>query len=182
MRGVAATTAVAFCVTATVMAQSTTPQAEAPPREGSPAWARPYVSQIVVVATTHGNVSGLLVSATDEQVVVDVSTPRPFMKALVTRTPLAMVDVRRVSVRKKDPIIDGALIGAGVMVLCLTSHYCGGGFSGEHNGRDWAITIGLGAALGGATDASIHGTQQVFPQPPVGAVESRPAFVVSKRF
>lgn len=174
MKSIFGLVTIVLTLTATLAAQA--------PEAPVAAWAQPYLSKIVVVATAHGKVKGSLVSAGERELVVDVPNPEPWVAPRKIRTTVAMTDVRKVSVQKDDPILDGILIGAALEAACLRWLLCGQGFSGEHNGRDWSLAIGFGALLGGGIDASHHGTQEIFRQPPAGAVESRPAFVLTKRF
>jgi hypothetical protein len=164
------------------MAQATPPPADASSADVTADWARPHLSQTVVVATAHGTVKGRLVSAGGPLLVVDVPNPEPWISPRRIRTPIAMADVRQVSVQKDDPIVDGAVIGASLIAACLRWGWCGQGFDGQHTGRDCSIAVAFGAVFGGGLDASRHGTQEIFRPPPAGAVESRPAFVISLRF
>jgi hypothetical protein len=166
---------------ATTMNSAQGPAAPAQ-REGA-VWARPYISRSVVIATPHGKVSGRLVSADENDIVVDVRNPELWATPRYERTSLSMAEVRRVSVREKDSIADGVLIGAIAMVVCLRWAFCSQGFDGKHDARDWAVGIGVGALLGGGFDAS-HQRQRAIYRPPATADASgKPAMVLlSLRF
>jgi hypothetical protein len=146
-------------------------------------WAQPYVSRSVVIATPHKKVSGRLVSADDHDIVVDVRNPELWATPRYKRASLSMAEVREVSVREKDPIVDGVIIGAVAMVVCLRWAFCSQGFDGKHDGRDWAVGIGLGALLGGGFDAS-HQRQRAIYRSPTTVDNSarRPMLLLSVRF
>jgi hypothetical protein len=154
-----------------------------PSADRDPAWAQPYVSQSVVAETSRGKIRGRLVLADSQQLVIDVRNPEPWAAPRAIRTPLSMADVRRVSVKKPDTIVDGVLIGAAAMLACLEWAYCGQGFDGRHTARDWSISVGIGALLGGELDASTQKTKEIYRKnPDVSNAGMRSVIVLSKRF
>jgi hypothetical protein len=128
-------------------------------------WARPFVSSRVIVQTDGGKVSGRLVSADEEKVIVDVRNAEPWGAPRYLRTPVKLETVQRVSVQKDDSIVNGVLIGAAAMLACLKWVGCSQGFDGRHNGRDWALATAFGATLGGGFDATIHAAHEIYRRP-----------------
>lgn len=153
------------------------------PEDRGATWAQPYISQSVVADTSRGKVRGRLVRADDQQLVIDVPNSELWASPRTTRTELAMSDVRRVSVKKSDTILDGILIGAAAELACLKWSGCGQGFDGQHTVRDWSIGVALGAIFGGGIDASTQKTQEIYRRNPDATNARRgSAIVLSKRF
>lgn len=151
------TLVVIFTLPAAVAAQ--TPRTS---RQTLASWAEPFVLQSVVVDTSQGRLRGRLKSASDDKLVVDVANPEPWVSPRVISRELAMSDVKRVSVRKKDTIVDGVVIGAAAMLACLKWIGCNQGFDGQHNARDWSVGVAVGAVLGGGFDSSMQGSKAIY--------------------
>jgi hypothetical protein len=128
-------------------------------------WAQSFLSRQVTVRTDHGKVRGKLISADDAEIVIGVRNPELWVSPRYIPTPVKFDDVRRVSVQKDDSIVNGAIIGAAAICACLKWYWCGQGFDGEHNGRDWTVAIAVGALLGGGFDSGIHSWQEIYRRP-----------------
>lgn len=174
----------AAAIIITTMTSSAAAQAlSSSPDDRDTTWARPYISQSVVAETSRGKIRGRLVLADGQQLVIDVPNPGPRASPRTTRTAFAMSDVRRVSAKTPDPIVDGILMGAAAALACLEWAYCGQGFDGQHTARDWSISVGLGALFGGGLDASMQPTQEIYRRNPDATNARRgSAIVLSVRF
>ena len=124
-------------------------------------------------------------SVTNDKLVVDVPNPEPWVSPRVISRELAMSDVTRVSVRNKDTVIDGVVIGAAAMLACLKWIGCDQGFDGQHNTRDWSVGVAVGALFVGGFDASVHGTQEIYRKGPTASgprLEGGTAIRISMKF
>jgi hypothetical protein len=146
-------------------------------------WARDYLSRSVVISTAASKLSGRLVSVDEKSITVDVPNPEPWATPRFRRTTVSLADVRTVAVREKDSIVDGVVIGAIASGICMKWIGCGQGLDGQHNGRDWAVGIGIGALFGGGFDAAYQRKRVIY-APGLSAAEVRrqPALLFAFRF
>jgi hypothetical protein len=169
---------VAFATVAAIGVHSVVLSAQAAAGAATPSvkrapWAQSFLSRQVTVRTDHGKVRGRLISADDTEIVVGVRNPELWVSPRYIPTPVKFDDVRRVSVQKDDSIVNGAIIGAAAIFACLKWYWCGQGFDGEHNGRDWTLAIAFGAFLGDGFYSGIHSSQEIYRRP--DPVRAQPA-------
>lgn len=140
--------AVAVIIDATAappaMAQESVPATPAATRQGEP-----------VVVRTDGpreTLRGRLVSFDETSLTIELPAEAQGVGAAGRRVTLPVTRLRRVDVVKRDPIWNGAVLGAVFLAVCAST-WCNQGLDKPSTGVDVILAAGMGALVFGGIDA-----------------------------
>ena len=126
------------------MAQESVPATPIATREGEP-----------VVVRTNGpreTLRGRLVSFDETALTIELPAETPSGAAAGRRLTLPVARLRRVDVVKRDPIWNGAVLGAVFLAVCAST-WCNQGLDKPGTAVDVILAAGMGALVFGGIDA-----------------------------
>jgi len=104
---------------------------------------------------------GRLVSFDSATLTVEFPKDSPRGGSAVTRETIPTGRVRQIDVEKRDPIWNGALLGATFMAVCMAT-WCQQGLDGPSSSGDVLMAGVMGGLLGGGIDALTRQRQTIY--------------------